>query len=97
MKPNRILDVLRDRFHEVLIRVIEIQVVEDLPIPAYPKLAIAHLKQVARQQFNDILKQCLARKAELEGQVILETLQVRFDTIEKRQECLDFRTESNSR
>src|SRR5512138_154860 len=44
------------------------------------------------QQFTDSLEQCLASKAALERQIILEAIQVSFDPIDKGQECFGLRS-----
>ena len=59
--------------------VVEVGLEVDLPVAARLDVAVADAQEVAGQQLADALEQRLAGEAELEGEVVLEAVEVGLD------------------
>ena len=77
-----------DPLLEVLRRVVEVDVVVDLPVPLRLDPPAAYAQQVAGQQFAHALEERLAGQAELECEVVLESIEVGADSGQERQQRL---------
>src|SRR5262249_15792809 len=71
------------------IRMVEVEVVVNLPVAAHIDSPATCDEQVPGEQLVDALEQRLAVQAELEGEVILEAGQVGLDVLDERQQRLD--------
>ena len=58
---------------------VEVEVVVDLPVALGHDGPVAHAQAVAGLQLADALEQRLTGQAELEGQVVLEALEIGLD------------------
>ena len=72
----------------VLRRVVEVEVVVDLPIAGGLGDAVAHAQEMPGQELAHALEERLARQTELEGQVVLEPLEIGLDGGQEGQQRL---------
>ena len=93
VQGDRLAQQRLDALLEVLRRVVEVEVVVDLPVALGRDPAVADPHAVAGQELAHALEQGLAGQAELEGQVVLEPLEVRADGRQERQQRLRLRGE----
>ena len=80
---------------------VEVRLVVDLPVPAHGDLAVADGEHVARQELANALEKRLAAQAELEAEVVLQSVDIglhrgqerdqRFDLAREIEDAVDFR------
>src|SRR5207245_1303993 len=75
VQRDRLRDQVLDRRLEIHPRVVEVRLVVDLPVPAHRDLAVADGEHVARQELANALEKRLAAQAELDAEVVLQSVE----------------------
>ena len=88
MQPHRLREQALDALLVVLRGVVEVEVVVDLPVARGLGHAAVDAKEVARQELSHTLEEGLPGEAELEGQIVLQPLQVGLDGGDEGQQRL---------
>ena len=91
VQSNRFFQQASDLLFEILGRMLEVEIVIHLPIASGLHSALARREGVSRQYFPDSFKKSFAIQAKLERQIVLQSFQIGFDVLNKREQSFDFR------
>ena len=93
VQPHRIFRRLPQPLFEVGRRVVEVQLVVDIPILADADRPVRNGQRVTRKELPNVLEERSFAQAELECQILFERLVVGGDVADERQQGLRFRRE----